>query len=44
MSSEPKHEAGDPVAPGDGEMHPPPSMWWFVIPLVLIAAYAVLTR
>lgn len=43
--TEPSKETGSQAAPDGGEqLHPAPSMWWFVIPLALIVAYAVLTR
>jgi hypothetical protein len=44
MQNAPKQDSGGKSAPGDAELHPPPSMWWFVIPLVLIAAYALLSK
>ncbi len=44
MQAEPKQESGRKDAPADSEIHPPPSMWWFVIPMILIAAYALLSK
>jgi hypothetical protein len=43
-----KHEQSEKSAehslPGDGKLHKPPSMLWFVSPLGLLMVYALLTR
>ncbi|HYQ17820.1 MAG TPA: hypothetical protein VEQ58_18735 [Polyangiaceae bacterium] len=44
MSQEKTENSGAKAAPGDGELHKPPSMLWFVIPLAGIMLYALLTR
>lgn len=44
MSREETEAAGSKNAPADGEMHRPPSVLWFVVPLVGIVLYALLSR
>ncbi len=44
MHREETEESGEKAAPGDGQLHKPPSVLWFVIPLGLIVLYAFLTR
>jgi hypothetical protein len=44
MHREESESSGEKAAPGDGKLHKPPSMLWFVIPLGLIMLYALLTR
>ena len=43
MSREETEKAASPAADG-GELHRPPSVLWFVIPLVGIVLYALLSR
>lgn len=44
MSREEIENPGAKGAPGDVELHRPPSVLWFVIPLVAIVVYALLSR
>ncbi len=44
MKSEQTEKSGEQALPGEGELHKPPSILWFVIPLGLLLVYAVLTR
>jgi hypothetical protein len=48
MKSEQTEKSGENALPGasagEGELHKPPSMLWFVIPLGLLLLYGVLTR
>lgn len=40
MKSEETRESTAKAAPGEGELHRPPSVLWLVIPLLLILVYA----
>jgi hypothetical protein len=44
MSGQETEKSGGEPAPGDGELHPAPSMWWFAIAMGLIIGYALLMR
>ncbi len=46
MKSEQTEKSGEQALSGEGsgELHKPPSILWFVIPLGLLLVYAVLTR
>lgn len=44
MSEKEAEKSRDFAAPADEQLHPPPSMLWFAIPLGLLLLYAVLTR
>ena len=46
MKSESTEKSGEkaPLGLGEGELHKPPSMLWFVIPFGLLLIYAALTR
>jgi len=44
MSSEKSEKSVDGALPGEGELHKPPSIWWFVIPFALLMIYAAFTR
>jgi len=44
MSDEKAEQTAETAAPGEGELHKPPSVLWLVIPLALIMLYAALTR
>ena len=44
MKSEEAEKSGDQALPAEGQLHKPPSVLWFVIPLALLLIYAVLTR
>ena len=43
MSQEETEKVAKTATPTE-ELHPPPSMLWFVIPLGLLALYVVLSR
>jgi hypothetical protein len=44
MSQKESNEAANKLAAQATELHKPPSMLWFVIPLGLIIVYALLSR
>jgi hypothetical protein len=44
MSAKEADKSAAKAVSGDGELHKPPSMLWFVIPLGLLMLYALLSR
>jgi hypothetical protein len=44
MSSQETEKSGEKALSEDGQLHKPPSMLWFVIPLGLLMLYALFTR
>ena len=44
MKHEQSEKSAEQALPGDGKLHKPPSILWFVIPLGLLMIYALLTR
>jgi hypothetical protein len=44
MSSKEAEKAAEQAAPAAEQLHPAPSMLWMMIPLALIAFYAIFSR